>query len=170
MNSYDPYLDEIDEKWIQRSMPVNSEKYFIFQMISANKEDEALDLMTNFSFGLKLTIISLIIWLFSFICLIGLIGVDLMIRKKSDGFVLIDTDKLMNKALTKFKTKFSSSSIGIYLIFLVLHFFICKNIIQNCIKTNKVTIDVSSIIRDEQDIFRTKKVPFYLGKFWLIVK
>ena len=146
----------VQASWIKISTPILNEAFVLLQEIDLEKEHPTYNLMMNLNFGLNMTALFLLVYVFSSFFIF---------------FLKWTKKRLANRALPKFGLrKIASSclnitdqvhnispSMSVFILMLELFLWLIMLMVVNTTKTNKVVIDTSDILRDLDDALSTPK-------------
>lgn len=132
----------IDEPFLRKTFPFNSERILIGHIIFDDKEKPYFDLISNFTVGLGLVSYFLAVFAVSFFCFFALVNLARRISTSSRNrkSVFESSFNVLKYFVCEQK---SLSSIQVFLVALNLCFWFNRLFISNSIKTSKV---VSSLI------------------------
>ena len=120
-----------------------------------NRQISYFNLLDNFKLGFALSAL----YLLSLLAVMasGLLINALTHRIRFGGQRIVRLSKRFALVLNSFKKK-KLSAIGLFVLFVQLFCFNTQLFLTNNIKTNKVVVDTTHLIRNERDIFNSRKV------------
>lgn len=154
----------IEESWLKISLPTQNKGFSVIQQIGERNEKSKFDLISNLDLGAKVWFSFLTIVVISLMikyCLYSMqqsIKKSKKIKKFKKKFWHKIKKFLVNFIKISFKQVSTLSVLGFFVVFFDLFLWLSELMITNNIKTNTVVLDLSNIIQDENDAFRTKKV------------
>ena len=137
-------------------VPATTEEYLILEELDPALNKDNINNILN-SFDVNRCFLNLVVLSFFLIfVIVNVLKFKIYLNFKLKKSNLIRLPKDFAKAKCSFA--YTLSALGIFLLFYDFHLFFVQLIMTNTVKTNKVVVDVSNIIKDEHDIFSTKKV------------
>lgn len=157
-NQADMYLkgepDYLNEPWLERTLPMKTENLVVMQRVyEKNMNLDYFDLTANFQFGLP-------ILASYFLSFLGIILTCLFIIKMKNKLA---SNPITNREILTifqkdfFTKKYSLSAMGIFILFFHLFFWYTQLFMTNNIKTNKVVVDTSDLVKSKEDILNSKR-------------
>lgn len=143
---------------------MRSEKIVVAHRIIPPESVEYFDLISNLDLGFEMFLFNFagfLTVLFFGVFLINLLEFPNQTEKCKkmrlfSRIILLTENILMGNSIL--------SSFGLFLIFCQLFIWHCQLFVTNNIKTNKVVIDTSDIIKDKQDLFSSKRVNCFMDE------
>ena len=140
------------------SMPVMTEAFFFVQDIDSHKENPEFNLMQNLNFGLQITSLFLSSYLFSVIFIFILKYMKRVIDKKTIAKPKCALKQIVSSCLNITDQVYNtSSSMSVFILILELYLWLFMLMVANTIKTDKVVIDTSKIIKNVDDALSTER-------------
>lgn len=131
-----------------------TEEFLILEQIKPINKETFNNILKNLDFDEYFTKLFLLFF-FLILIVINYLNMRPLFKKRKSISLKFFLKNFLNR---KWNFVYSLSAIGIFFFFFDLHLFFVKLIVTNNIKTSKVILDTTNIIKDEQDVLNTKKV------------
>ena len=178
--------DYLHEDWLRKSVPIQMEQVIVGHSLMPNENKVSFfNLLNNFNLGITLSAVY-------FCSFVGILAFSLLINEFSHRLRFEERPVNLFKRITSSVNSFGVkqlSAIGVFVLFVHLFFWLTENFLTNNLQTNKVVrlpfardsrpksetkkterfffvqvVDTSQLIKDEQDIFATRKVACMLAE------
>ena len=145
------------EDWLAKSVPIKLSSVMVGHAIHQDRDEVSFfNLLDNFNFGLNLSVIYLL-------SLIAILVISFFINLTSHRirFGRRRTGKISKEivsTLGSFRRNRLPAAMDIFILFVNLFFWLSQLFLTNNVKTNKVVVDTSHLIKTAEDISETTKV------------